>query len=139
MEPGAFTDKNHVPEDDEIRAALGKAAALWTDLIATLRRAHGPFEEVWRFSGAKHGWTRKLEQPKRALVYLTPCTGYLRASFALSDDAVKAVHSAGLPDDLLAELNNAKRYPEGTPLRMEVRTKKDAKLVEKIAAIRAIG
>lgn len=66
----------------------------------------------------------------------TPCKGYFLASFALGEKAVKAAHESDLPAPILEIIDGAKKYFEGRAVRIEVRTAKDVRNVEKIAVIK---
>jgi hypothetical protein len=136
MEPGTFREKTHTPEAQEIEPALGKTFALWTELKSVLTDLFGPLDEAWKFSGKQHGWSLQLSLKKRAMVYLTPCPGFFRASFAFSDKAVAAAHQSDLPEKLLQEIDGARKFMEGRPVRIEVRKKADAGLVIKLALIK---
>ena len=70
------------------------------------------------------------------MLYMTPCPGYFLASFALGEKAVKAARESGLPDSVLAVIDNAKKYAEGRGVRLEVRSAKDVKNIEKLAQIK---
>ena len=58
------------------------------------------------------------------------------AGFALGEKAVKAAHQSKLPKAVLDLIDSAPKYAEGRAVRLEVRTKKDVALVEKLAAIK---
>jgi hypothetical protein len=64
---------------------LGKAAALWQALRRDPHRDHGLLEEQWSFSGAKFGWSLRLRDAKRAVVYCTPCKGHFLACMVLGE------------------------------------------------------
>jgi hypothetical protein len=137
MERSAFMDQFVEPTDERVKAALGRTATHWGTIVAKLSERYGPLAAAWKFSGKNYGWTLKLERGKRSFVYLTPCTGFLRASFALGDAAIQAAHGSGLPEEVLAEMDSAPKYPEGRPVRVEVRRAADVKTVLAVAAIKA--
>ncbi len=78
----------------------------------------------------------RVRREKRAIVYLSPCHGCFRASLALGDKAVQAVRQAGLPPRVLKIVNEAKRYAEGTAVRIEVNNRQDIAIVKKLTAIK---
>ncbi len=84
----------------------------------------------------KWGWSLRLKQKKRAIVYLTPCAKYFLAGFALGEKAVQAAQESALPDSVLEVIENAPKYPEGRGVRLEVRTKKDCEAVKLLAGIK---
>jgi len=65
-----------------------------------------------------------------------PSTGCFLASFALGDKAVAAARIAVLPPSTRKLIEKAKRYTEGTAVRIEVHDAKDAKDVKTLAKIK---
>jgi len=65
-------------------------------------------------------------------VYLTPSDGCFMASFALGDKAVEAVRRSGLPPRVIRILDEAKKYAEGTAVRIDVTAARDIGIVKKI-------
>ena len=77
-----------------------------------------------------------MKHKQRVIVYLSPCRGCFRASFALGDKAVRAARQSGLPAGAVKIIDQAKRYAEGTAVRIEVKAAEDLAVVEKLAAIK---
>ncbi len=133
----AFDDKAEQPTDRGVAAVLGvRVNANWDRLKASIAKTYAPLIETWKFSGKAYGWSLQLKQKKRAVVYMTPCRGFFRAAFAFGEKAANAAHEAGLPAAALKIIHDAPKYAEGRAVRIEVRTKKDVTLVEKLAAIK---
>jgi hypothetical protein len=133
----AFDDKTSPPTEKALRQVLGRTTPLWSRLQGDLQSAHGPLVEEWNFAGKAYGWSFRLKQKKRALVYMTPCRGYFLASFALGEKACAAAQAADLPAWLLAIVDAAPKYPEGRGVRIPVKRASDVAGVEKVAAIKA--
>lgn len=123
------------PADRELAAALGETDLLWRRFIRQMRVSHGPLVDEWSFSKS-FGWTLRLKQPKRVLVYLTPGQGHFLASFALGEKACAAIREAGVPDAIMAVVEAAPKYAEGRGVRIPVRTATDLEGVLAIAAIK---
>ena len=132
----AFIGKIEPPADEELKAALGPAAALWDRLLAELAREHGMEAEGWNSYSPKAGWSLPLRLGTRRIVYLSPCRKGFRASFALSDKAVAAAKKSALPRPVIQLIGEARRYAEGTAVRIEVQSAKDLDVVKKLAAIK---
>lgn len=133
MPANAFIDKPKMPTDAELTAALGPAKALWDQLLAGLTERCKIDVQEWNSYSRKAGWSLRLQHKKRNMVYLSPCRGCFRASFALGDKAVQAARESGLPASVIKIIGEAKRYAEGTAVRIEVKTAKDIAVVEKLA------
>ena len=131
----AFAGHPVLPTAEEVDTALGVSAPLWHELVDWAHQ-HGAAGEEWKCTSPKHGWSLRLQQKKRNIVYLSPCTGCIRVAFVLGDRAVEAAKAARLPKRVLDELDHAPRYPEGTGLRLVVTKHGDLAAIEKLAAIK---
>jgi hypothetical protein len=136
MPANAFVDKPKKPTEAELTAALGSAKALWDQLLAGLTERCSIDVQEWNSYSRKAGWSLRLQHKKRNIVYLSPCRGCFRASFALGDKAVQAALQCGLPAGVIRIIGQAKRYAEGTAVRIEVKAAKDIAVVEKLAAVK---
>lgn len=136
MALSAFDDKSKEPGAGELAKVLGRSATHWTRLIDCISSEYSPLTVTWNFAGAKWGWSLRLKQKKRTVLYMTPCAKHFLVGFALGEKAVKAAHENKLPGPVLAVIDEAPRYAEGRGVRIEVRTKKDLENVLKVAAVK---
>lgn len=70
------------------------------------------------------------------MFFLVPCEKYFYLSFVFGDKAVAAVEQSDIPQSMIDELKNAKKYTEGRGLRVEVKKKNDIKNVLKLVEIK---
>jgi len=136
MALSAFADKSREPREDDLRRVMGTTIKHWAAIVKQAASDYPPLEESWGFSGTAWGWSLKLRQKKRTIMYLTPCKGYFIAGFALGEKAVRAAHKAGLDQSTLSLIDGARKYAEGRAVRIEVRRKRDRDQVIKMAAIK---
>ena len=136
MALSAFDDKAKKPTASELKRMLGRTSAHWDDLTAHIAAEYAPLDETWNFAGANWGWSLRLRQKKRTVLYMTPCKKHFLVGFALGEKAVKAARDSGLPDSVLKVIDEAKKYPEGRAVRIEIRNKRDREIVKKLAAIK---
>ena len=129
----AFAGQAKRPTESEVAAALGTSKALWDALIGDLSTEHKLARE-WNSSSKKLGWSLRLKRSERNIVYLAPGRGGFRASFALGDKAVQAARRAGLPPKFVKLIDEAKRYAEGTAVRIDVHGPEDVGVVKKLTA-----
>jgi len=134
--PNAFIGKPEKPTNDELTAALGSAKLLWDQLIDGLREEYNLVTQEWNSYSRKAGWSLRLKREKRNIVYLSPCRDGFRASFALGDKAVAAAREGGLPQRVIQIIDLAKRYAEGTAVRIDVNGPKDLVVVRKLAGVK---
>jgi hypothetical protein len=136
MALSVFDDKATCPNDHKIATALGRTAPLWTALKDALHTEYDGLEEDWHSAGAAHGWSLRLKQKTRAIVYLTPCAKHFLASFALGEKACRAALAAGLDPSVLALIDAAPRYAEGRGVRIPVRKRGDVDQVLRVARVK---
>ncbi len=136
MTLSAFIEKSRKPGKADLEAVLGRVFAHWNDLISHCKNEYPPLDVTWNYGSAKWGWVLRLKQKKRTILYMTPCQGHFVAGFVLGDKAVAAAHEAGIPKPVLDEIEGAKKYAEGRPIRIEVRSKKSLDTVKKLAAVK---
>jgi hypothetical protein len=130
----AFEDEGHPPSEPSLAAILGRTSNLWPQLRDELQAAHGPLTEDWNYSGKAFGWSFRLKQKKRVIVYMTPCRGHFLASFALGEKAAIAARQVGLSPALTAILDASPKYAEGRGVRIPVRTQQDVAGVQVLVA-----
>src|ERR1017187_862609 len=136
MLPNAFIGKLEQPTPAELRAALGPATESWNQLLARLATELIIVIEEWNSYSSKSGWALRLKVKKRNIVYLAPCSGGFNVAFVLGDRAVEAARHSTLPRRVVKLVEEGKRYPEGTAVRMEVTGARDIAAIVKLAAIK---
>lgn len=135
--PNAFIGNANPPSDAEITAALGPVAPLWSKLIDEITQDAGKLTQEWKgIYVNKYGWSLRLKQKGRNIVYLSPCNNCFRVAFALSDKAVNAAEESRLPRTVAQALATAPHYPEGTGLRLTVNRPSHLPAIRKIARIK---
>jgi hypothetical protein len=133
MLPNAFIGKLEQPSEQELAAELGHGKELWDELAATLKEELGVCVQEWNSYSRKAGWSLRLKRKERNIVYLSPHRGCFTASFALGDKALQAARERRLPAPALKLLKEAKKYAEGTAVRITVKAAKDIAVVKKLA------
>jgi hypothetical protein len=139
MALSVFEDKSHRPTAAELAAALGRAAPHWRALATRLARAHGPLDEEWHHAGARYGWSMRLKQGKRIVVYCSPGRGCFTVGIVLGRKAVRAARESDLPPAILEAIEAAREYAEGRGVRLAVRTKADLEAILTLAGFKMAG
>jgi hypothetical protein len=133
----AFLGKAERPGDAELAATLGKAAPLWEEFIDWMAKIKGVSAQEWKgIYVNKYGWSLRLKQKDRNIVYLGPGEGCFMVAFTLSDKAVSEARSTRLPRAVAETIAAATRYPEGTGVRLLVHGPGDLPAIRKLAAIK---
>ena len=136
MLPNAFIGKSKKPTDAELAAALGDAKELWDELLGELADQHNLTVREWNSYSPKAGWSLRLKRKGRNILYLGPCPGAFRVAFVLGDKAVAVARQSDLPQSIIKIISEAKRYPEGTAVRLEIKQAKDIGTVTRLAGIK---
>jgi hypothetical protein len=131
----AFIGKTTLPTAEEVTAALGSSAEIWKQLVDWLAE-QGIANPEWNSYSPKAGWSVRLKVKKRNIVYLAPCKGCFRVAFIFGDKAVTAARQSNLSKNTLKLLDEAPRYPEGTGLRLTVKSSKNLGAIRKLALIK---
>jgi hypothetical protein len=133
----AFLGSPKQPSEVEVTAALGPTAKLWNEFIEWMAKDEGVAGQEWKgICANKYGWSLRLKQKSRNIVYLGPGDGCFMVSFALSDKALNAAKGEHLPKAVARALEAALRYPEGNALRLVVKSAGDLAAIRKIATIK---
>jgi hypothetical protein len=133
----AFKGKSDRPTDAEIANTLGPAAPLWTEFVQWMAQEEGVTEQEWKgIVVKKYGWSLRLKENKRNIVYLSPGESCFMASFVLSDKALNAAKKLKLPEAAAKEIATAQRYPEGNGIRLLVSKASHLRAIRTIATVK---
>lgn len=136
MTVNAFISKPSQPSDKELAAALGPAKAVWDQLLADLSDEHDVNDHEWKCHSLKWGWSLRVKRKQRTIVWLSPRPGSFEVLFILGDKAMRALREIKLPQRVIKVVNDAPKYPEGTGVRLEVKSSRDIGTLKKLAAIK---
>jgi hypothetical protein len=125
MAMSVFDDKSKQPTKQMLAKALGKQYQLWTDIAEYIVKKYPKAIEEWKYPGAKYGWSFRLKDKKRNIIYMGPREDHIMVAFVFGDKGFDAVQASSLPQPIKDELRNATKYVEGRSIRLQVRTKAD--------------
>lgn len=127
------------PEPAALSAQLGSAASQWEYAIAATRRRAPQLSQTWHFAGPKIGWSLRLLQGARILVYLTPEPDQFRVGLVLGGKAVVAARAAGMSATAAAIIDRSPKYAEGYGVRFQVATAEDLLPLEELLGMKFLG
>ncbi|WEK36912.1 MAG: DUF3788 family protein [Candidatus Pseudobacter hemicellulosilyticus] len=123
-----FTDKTQAPAT----AALGKKQVLLDSLL----RENKITETIWKYYSASSGWTLQCREKKQNLFYIQVTSTGFDVWFTLGK-AAKGKALAAIADPLLiASIQTAAEYREGTSFKVSIQTTKDLPVVRLLTEIR---
>ncbi|MBK9048008.1 MAG: DUF3788 family protein [Bacteroidetes bacterium] len=131
-----FTDKTKTPATADLKKALGKTYVVWIK-IETFTRAIAPKAiAAWHFSGEKFGWSYRISDTKRVLVYLLPREHYFKVALVFGNKAVLQIQQSDISEQIIKELLAAKPYAEGRGIRIDVRDNENIRDIQKLIEIK---
>lgn len=123
----AFIGRATKPRDADVAAAVGSAKKLWDRAVSELE-AEYELKPEWNSFSVKYGWSLRMKKKDRNIVYLSAYEGGFAAQSILGEKALAAAR-ANLPASVF---DGAKKYPEGTAIRVEMRSVADLAVVKKL-------
>lgn len=132
----AFIGKLTQPTPKELAAKLGQSKELWNQLVSEVVQECGITDKEWNCYSPKAGWSLRLKQKKRNIVYLAPGNGCFQMALILGDKAMKIAKNAEFPKKFVKLIAEAPRYPEGNAIRFEVTSADDVAVVKHLAKIK---
>jgi hypothetical protein len=118
-----LTDKSTAPDDKILSGVLGRSFNSWIEIKASIQERHGAAREEWKYYGATSGWVLKFLIKKRNMFFMIPGEKHFTLGFVFGDRAVGAIEQSKLPDAMIREVKEAKRYAEGRGLRIDIRNR----------------
>jgi hypothetical protein len=120
MDTSIFPDKNNIPDEKVLKRALGSAYKNWKTIHKYVHSKYTSALDDWNFPGVKYGWSFRIKDKKRAIVYLAPRDKYFKAAFVFGQKATDEVMGSTVNNEIKEELSNAKVYAEGRGIRINV-------------------
>ena len=139
MALSAFEDPSQPPSADDLRHILGPSADHWDALLQHVQSTCAPLSELWNHAGAKFGWSLRLKQKDRVILYLTPQRGAFLAGLVLGERAAQSAEAGPLPPLALAALTAAPKYAEGRGIRLSVTSRAALKAVQALLAFKLLA
>ncbi|HQP03180.1 MAG: DUF3788 domain-containing protein [Bacteroidales bacterium] len=120
MDCSVFTDKIIIPSDTMLRNALKATYPLWRNIEDYIMTKQTGLQTEWAFPGAKYGWSYRIRDKKRVIVYLLPRDSFFMAAFNIGAKAFEAIMGTDVSATIKTELSEAKVYAEGRGIRIPV-------------------
>lgn len=136
MDISVFTDKNKTPGDEDVKAALGKTWPLWQNIREYVHAQYPKATEEWKYPGDKYGWSFRLNDKKRVIVYLLPRDKYFKVALVFGEKASEAVMASHISEEIKNELMVAKPYAEGRGIRIDVKSEAILKDIKTLVDIK---
>lgn len=120
MDISIFTDKNNIPDSSDLINSLGDTYNLWKLIKEYVHLKYPTALDEWNYSGEKYGWSFRIKDKKRAVIYLLPRNKYFKVAFVFGKKAMDLIMKSQISDAIKNELQAAKVYSEGRGIRIDV-------------------
>jgi hypothetical protein len=114
-----FEDKSTQPTAEMLAQALGERFFVWQNIIDFVKKHHHGAEEVWNY-GKSFGWSLRIKDSKRVIVYLTPGDKIFLVSMVFGKKSTDEAFASIISSKIISIIESAKVYAEGRGFRIEV-------------------
>jgi hypothetical protein len=116
-----FSDSNQVPDELALKNALGETYKIWQKIFQFTLDLQGSAQSEWKYSGKRFGWSFRVSDKKRVLIYLLPRAGFFRVAMVFGNKAYDYIQQSNISESIKLELAQAPVNAEGRGIRMEIR------------------
>jgi hypothetical protein len=121
LDKNIFIDKNTIPTIIDLADGLGNTYDLWQMIVDYAHSKYPKAIDEWHYPGEKYGWSFRVKDKKRAILYLLPKDRFFKVAFVFGQKATDAVNRSLVSAEIKNELAAAKVYAEGRGIRIEIR------------------
>jgi len=132
MDISIFTDKSRIPNDDDLSVSLGNTFRYWQMLKDHVHLKFPKAMDEWKYPGDKYGWSFRVKDKKRVIIYLLPRENYFKAAMVFGQKATDIIMKTGISPTIKTALESARVYAEGRGIRIAIN---DEVLIDDIKAL----
>ncbi|MDX2443351.1 MAG: DUF3788 domain-containing protein [Bacteroidales bacterium] len=136
MDISIFTDKARIPINDDLSEPLGETFSYWMSLREYVYQKYPTATEGWNYPGKKYGWSFRIKDKKRAIIYFLPREKYFMVAFVFGGKATEQILSSDISEEIRTGLKNAKVYAEGRGIRIDVKDDTNVPDIKKLVEIK---
>lgn len=118
-----FQDKSVTPGDKDLADKLADTYPLWTRLRETVFQLYPEGIAEWNYPGKKYGWSFRIKDKKRAILYFLPRDRYFKVAFVFGQKAVDIIMASSVSSEIKTALQQTAKYSEGRGIRIEIKNK----------------
>jgi len=116
-----FPDKAVQPTDKDLRDKLGSAYTTWMKIRTLVLEQYPGGKEEWNYPGKKYGWSFRIKDKKRAIIYFLPRDRHFKVAFVFGQKATDQIMESNIDPEIKKELEQARKYAEGRGIRIDVK------------------
>jgi hypothetical protein len=115
-----FMEKAIVPTEDMLQEKIGLSYSWWTEIREFVLASFTKCVAEWNFPGKNYGWSYRIKDKKRAIIYLLPRNGHLKVAFVFGQKATDQILAGDFSAEIKDQLMKAKKYAEGRGISIDV-------------------
>ena len=120
MDISIFVDKKMIPTTENLKESLDGTYEIWNGLTGYVHLKYPSAIEEWKYSGDKYGWSFRIKDKKRVIIYLLPRDKFFKTAFVFGQKATDAIMNSSISDNIKSELESARVYAEGRGIRLDI-------------------
>ncbi len=131
-----FQDKAETPTNKDLGKNIGSTYSLWLEIQKYVYQQYPNGKEDWNFPGKNYGWSFRIKDKKRAIIYFLPRENYFKVAFVFGQKALDQILETNIADSIKNDLLSAKKYAEGRGIRIDVKNKNVIPDIQKLIEIK---
>ena len=131
-----FTEKGLIPTDQDLIKNLGTTYALWHQIQEIVLDQYPKGLKEWNYPGKKYGYSYRIKDKKRAILYFLPRKNYFEVAFVFGQKATDIIMASDIAVEIKNELIKARKYAEGRGIRIEVKNDLNIPDIKKLVEIK---
>lgn len=136
MDTSIFTNKSEIPDDFMLSGALGDLFETWMNIREYVFAVYPKATEEWNSPGKNYGWSFRIKDKKRAIIYLLPRDKFFMVAFVFGEKATKDALDSSIASGIKTIIESARVYAEGRGFRIEVRNETIVQDIKKLIDIK---
>ena len=116
-----FSDKTTIPTDQDLVENIGATYALWHQIQEFVLDQYPEGIEEWNYPGKKYGYSFRIKDKKRAILYFLPRNNYFKVAFVFGQKATDIIMKSNIAPEIKNDLSLARKYAEGRGIRITVK------------------
>lgn len=136
MDHSIFMEKEVVPTKNDLSEKLNDKIEWWQNIRNFVFEKYPNATEEWNFPGKKYGWSFRIKDKKRAIIYLLPRDGHFMAAFVFGQKAYNDIMTLDIAENIKKELSDARVYAEGRGIRIPIDSERVIGDVKKLVEVK---
>lgn len=117
-----FKEKAIIPTDKDLVEKLGSTYELWIQIKNMVMEMYSNGLAEWNFPGKKYGWSYRIKDKKRAIIYFLPRDKYFKVAFVFGQKATGQVLESDISKTIKQDLEQARKYAEGRGVSIDIKS-----------------